>query len=969
MSEEIYSLSTLEKKLKDGIYRLYFQYYLKAKEKNYERFIILMQVGDFYEVYGYELPELRIGNIREVSRIMNISVTTKSTQHIKKHTIKTPLMSGFGVSQIEKYTNLLKRNNYIIYHIVQEDIPGKDNKNRILKEIISPGTNTQPEINDNLYLFAIYLEQWNNMNTIGISYIDASTGKSYVHYFQDTKKDPDYGFNQIIRILKSTNPKEILIYNENLNTTEKKIIQDLEIREHILVRYFTKDSQQIDQELFKIGYQENRFDEIFKAKKGMLSIFDYLEFGPKTETQHSFMLLLYVIDQYNSKLLENINKPQFIFEDTKLILDTNTVEQLNLVDNNYSDNLTYRNKKYSSVFQVINYTKTSIGHRYLKNKLINPDIDIQKIQDKYDMCKELGENYNTLNDILEHLPDFERLHRKIHLETITLRDFYNLHEGYENFNKLYQIKFSKIKKYIENTLPKKDLNNYMKIYKKNFNISNMNIYGFHPYKNIFKKGIYTDLDKLFKQKQDKIDIFQIVQKEYIKFFRENLKSFRKNTKYVSIKETGVKIKTKYLRITNGNYKKLQKKIMKDKLKKYKISFENKTYFLSDFTYEKPTKNDIKISHPLLDYKKIEEVDIDIKKLTKKYFLEIMKKYSNTYQNIFNKIVDIVGKVDFTYSNAKCADKNNYIQPEIIDSNEAFFDIKNMRHPMIEHLCNDIYKPFDLKLNDEKLGLILSGINGVGKSSYIKTAGIMITLAQMGYYVPCTKMKYSIFTQIMTRIIGNDNILTNSSSFQVEMKELRSILNRGNNKTLVLVDELCRGTEHNSSVGLTIGVIDEFSKYMKNRFIITTHLHKIFDYLDEYNNILIKHISIKKENGKLIYDRKLKNGPSPSDYGLLVAEAMNIEQRVIEKARKVRNKIDDKPSEFMITKKSRYNSSKIMYKCEKCGTNKNLHTDHIKQQCLANDKGFFPDGTHKNKKANLQVLCDKCHKIKTKMDKN
>jgi DNA mismatch repair protein MutS len=492
----------------------------------------------------------------------------------------------------------------------------------------------------------------------------------------------------------------------------------------------------------------------------------------------------------------------------------------------------------------------------------------------------------------------------------------------------------------------------------------MNIDLFYANKNIFKPGIYPDLDNLYNEKEGKMDVYEIVNNKFNEFFRNELKSKRKNDIYVKVEQT---TKEKYLKMTETKKKLFDKH--QSKLNNYSVNISNKTYLLSEFKLEKKTKSSFKITHNILKYQDVADIDTEIYSLTRKYFLEIMCEYETRYMKMYKNMTKIVAEIDFSYSNAKCAYNNKYIKPEIIEEKEAFFDIENMRHPMIEKICSDIYKPFNLNLNSDKSGLVLSGLNRCGKSCLMKTVGVLMVLAQIGYYVPATKMVYSPFNKIMTRIVGNDNILTNSSSYQVEMIELRNILNRADVNTLVLVDELCRGTEQRSSVSLTVATIKEFSERLNNKFIMTTHLHRIFEFITDINNILIKHISIKEEDGKLIYDRELKDGPSPTNYGLMVAKAMGINIRVLSNAEKISNKLQNINADLITHKKSRYNSSKLVDCCELCGSTDKLETHHKREQKNADERGFFPDGTHMNVKSNLQILCDNCHKNHHKLEKN
>ena len=959
MSEMKYELTEIEKKL-SGIFQEYFEHYLEA-EKDYDRFCIFMQVGSFYEVYGYDMKNFKLGNIYQLKKILNINVTKKSGK--KPHSYNNPYMMGFPDYALTKFKNILKKYGYVVFVIDQEDIPGSDKKKRVLRKIISPGTDIEDLSDpDNVYLCSIYLEQMEGVKAIGISYVDLSTGKSYADHFADSKKDSDYSFNQITRTILRTKPKEILMYNHNVEIDEKTLIQTLEIPGNTMVRYFDSSSEKLGKDLFKLEYQEHWFDKIFKAKKGMLTVIEYLDFGYKIETQHSFMLLLYAIDKYYCKLLENLSKPELFYNEDKLILDTSTVNQLNLLDNDNQDILDYRLEKYRSIFQVINFTKTNMGYRCLKQRLTNPELDKDIINLRYNLAEELIKNdqYKSLESILQSFPDFERLHRKINLDKLKPKDFYVLNEGYKKFQKLYSIKFKLLSKYIKEQLKKKDLLEYIKTYEKTFITGNMSFDGFSPINNIFQPNLYPDLDKLFKDRSGKMNNFEIIKDKYIEFFRSVIKSWKAKDQYVKI-EGNV---TKYLTMTAAKYKIL--KDHKSKLSSFKIQIDGKEYSLADFQI-KSRSSKYQIHHELLEYKSIESLDSDINKLTKEYFIQTTTNFGKQYDKLYDKISEIISEIDFAYSNAKCAIKNNYKKPEIVDG-PSFFEMENMRHPMVEKLTNDVYKPFDLTLNSDKIGLVLSALNGAGKSVMLKTVGILVTMAQMGYYVPVTKMKFGLFKNIMTRIIGNDNILTNSSSFQVEMKELRNILNRADESTLVLVDELARGTEHISSVGLTVGTIRHFCEKSKSKFILTTHLHKIFEFIENYNNILIKHISIKQVDGKLVYDREFKDGPCPPIYGLMVAELLGIDMGVLSTAQKVRNTLMEEEADLIVTKKSKYNSKKIVDSCERCGSTNNVETNHIRPQCQADENGYFPDGTHKNAKANLEILCKKCHKKETKNQK-
>ena len=942
----------------NSIYKTYIQFYLEHL-KNFGKMIaVLMRVGDFYEIYDYKLQNFNYGNADSLSKIMNCNITKKCGS--KKHSLSNPRMMGIPYYTLDKYITILNKAYYTIAIYEQKDIKHHKYKKRYLDKIISPGTNLNTTYIGNTFICSIYIEiiKSNNIKLCGLSFIDVTTGENFVNCYHDTPTNINYVFSQIIRILHYTNPKEIIIFNKNLNLNKDEFINNFNINENTsLVRYYKNTD--LPDKLFNIIYQKKWLQELFKEKRGMLDILDYLGFNTKKiEGQHSYIVLLYCINKYYIKLVKGLNKPKIDFYKNQLMLENTAIRQLNILNN---DNKV--KQKNSSLFDIINFTKTNIGYRILKYRIANPELDKKTIEFRYNFANSLKQNnnYKKLNILLKSFPDFERLHRKLGVGSLlTPKDFFVLDIGYNNIIKFYELENLKfLNNFITNKIKQNELLNFIKHYNKIFNIKNMNISNFvTTSNNIFNVGISKIIDKLYEERKKNILLFNKVEKEFNTFIRINCIKTKKYEQYVKIKKNK---KNKYLEISQHKYGLIQKHI--NKFNENKLQIGKIIYKYSDFKFIKTNKF-YKICHSDLDYYNIELIDIKIQKNVKKCFTFIINKFYNKYSNLFNRIVNIVGEIDFAYSNAKCSTKYFYSTPQIISDKEAsFIDIKDCRHPIIEQINKkEPYKPFDIKLDNNKIGLVLSAINAAGKSSLLKSAGLMVVMAQMGYHVPCSFMKYNLFNKIMTRIEGNDNIFTGTSSYQKEMKELRNILNNATPNSLVLIDELCRGTETKSSIGLTVATIEELSENLKPKFILTTHLHEIFSFIKNIKNILIKHISIiQKKDGTLIYNRKLKDGPSPNNYGIMVAQAMKINLKIISRANKIKDQLSNLNNDIIVFKNSKYNKNKIIKKCYICHISKNLHIHHIKFQNKARKDGFFNDTFwHKNNEYNLISLCQLCH---------
>ena len=245
---------------------------------------------------------------------------------------------------------------------------------------------------------------------------------------------------------------------------------------------------------------------------------------------------------------------------------------------------------------------------------------------------------------------------------------------------------------------------------------------------------------------------------------------------------------------------------------------------------------------------------------------------------------------------------------------------------------------------------------------MKTIGLVIIMAQSGMFVPSYDMIYEPYYHIFTRISGSDNIYKGLSSFTVEMTELRNILKRSDNNSLVLGDELCNGTESISGISIVASAIDELLKKSCS-FIFTTHLHELIDVpiIKEYiesKNLEILHLHIEIINDVIHYERKLKSGKGSSVYGIEVCKSLDMPYNFMMNAEKIRKELQGLDSFLISLKKNHYNKDIYIEKCSICNNNvDDIH--HINYQKDSDKNGYFKN-YHKNIKHNLVPLCKKCH---------
>ena len=452
-------------------------------------------------------------------------------------------------------------------------------------------------------------------------------------------------------------------------------------------------------------------------------------------------------------------------------------------------------------------------------------------------------------------------------------------------------------------------------------------------------------------------------------------------------------------------------------------------FIKDIKFSNATTSNDEIEIPILNKicREIQTLKDKINKEIQKTFLQFITDFSildgfsvacedkledtddviedNQPLKWLENIAEMAATIDVIQNKAYIANKYNYCRPIIYqnnstDQNISFVDAVELRHALIEHIQqNEIYVTNDVCLgfspdssNEPKCnGILLYGINTSGKTSLIRALGISVIMAQAGIYVPCKKFTYKPYTAIYSRILGNDNLFKGLSTFAVEMSELRTILKSADNRSLVIGDELCSGTEIQSAISIFIsGLIELYKKDCS--FLFATHLHEIVNYEeivkmqklnafskscenentvshegeDKYavscEGILkIKHLSIHYDAALecIVYDRKLKDGSGSNNYGLTVCQSLYMPEEFMKTAYHIRSKYFPETSGELSHNPSKYNSQKIKGKCEICNIHIAEEIHHLREQNESNEKGFI-DGFHKNHPANLSALCESCH---------
>lgn len=934
----------------------------KYKDEYSDQTLLLMQVGSFFECYALidEKNNSYYGsNIQEFSDINDLVISKKNVLHNGIQVV----MAGFGVTQIEKYIRRMQEYNYTIIVYTQDS--NTKNTTRSLSCIYSPGTyfsNDSSELSNVTCCIWIHYSSSNQLIneklTIGMSSIDIYTGHSNtMQYIIDYIKSPTV-FDSLENYISINKPSECII----ISNYKLEYIHDL-----------------INCKIHKYNYDNDWVKNISKQKYQYEIIKTFFNKDPDnifTEwniSTQSYCFLTQFIYKHNPNLIKKLQIPSLINTETKLILANHSLKQLNIIpDNNHTG-------KFSCLCTLLNNCITSMGKRAFNYNLLNPSIKYDELNTIFNITEHtINKNmWQVIRNYLGGIKDLSKIYRKMILGKLSPKDFYTIYNNLQVINNIFShinkdsiicdyintnnISYCivQIQDYILKYLNLDSCKNYDDLYFDKFNLNNINEI------NLFNDEYSSELNNTYTTfKNYYIKFCQI--KDYLdcsikEYENKNgtLSKKNENNEYIKLHECP---KTEPALIGTTRRLNTLKKILND--------IETDIFNPKDIEIKSHNG-----SNSAVTSSEIHNIAKNILKYKELYFNFLSKEFTNfsnnfinLFENQLNVIIDFVTNCDILQNRCYIADTFSYTKPTLIDSSESFVNFTGLRHPIIEKInTNELYITNDLSINNSTSGYLLYGTNAVGKTSFIKSIGISIIMAQSGLYVPAETYTFSIYKSIYTRILGNDNLFKGLSTFAVEMTELRSILKNTTQNSLVLGDELCSGTESTSALSIFTAGIQKLSD-KKCSFIFATHFHEIIDYTEIKNIETLKllHMTViyNKENDKLVYDRKLKDGPGDNMYGLEVCKSLNLPEDFLELAHTIRNKYSNKSSInntnglIIENKVSKYNSKKIKGVCQICNDSPGKEVHHLLYQKDANLSKY--NKSVKNHKANLINICDTCH---------
>lgn len=749
-------------------------------------------------------------------------------------------MCGVPFHAAENYIARLISKGYKVAICEQMEDP-KQAKGIVKREVIrvvTPGTVIESNLLDekkNNYIMSVY----KSGIYFGIAVCDVSTGD-----FRATQIKETNNFSAALDEISRYSPAEIVVNNLMYDTTE----EIAKIRERFQIYISKQEDNKFSNNVEELTSKYNVVDESENK----------IEINDKTLCICAINGLLTYILETQKTNLDHINKI-ILYNNTKyMCLDINARRNLEL-----TEKLRDKSKK-GTLLWVLDKTSTSMGGRRLRRWINDPLLDIEKINKRLNSVKELKDNpilRGDIADLLKKVYDIERLVGKISYGNANARDLISLKNSVKQLPEL-----KKIMSNTESTLLK-ELYNELDILEDIYNITDVAIVEEPPISvkegGIIKKGYNEEIDKLKMATTDgKNWLIQLEANEREKTGIKGLKvGFNKVFGYyIEVTKSNISlVPDRYIRkqtLTNGE------RYVTEELKK----LENELLGAEEKVIN-------------LEYNAF----CEIREIIEKQLLRIQR------------TADIVATLDVLNSFAIVAEDMNYCMP-IVD-NSGIIDIKGGRHPVIEKILpsgefvdNDTY----LDKEDNRFSII-TGPNMAGKSTYMRQVALITLMAQCGSFVPATFARLGVVDKIFTRIGASDDLSMGQSTFMVEMMEVATILKEATQNSLVILDEIGRGTSTYDGLSIAWAVAEYMSDKEKcgAKTLFATHYHELIGLEQKIQGVKNYSIAVKEKGEDIIFLRKIVAGGTDESYGVHVAKLAGVPQTVTKRSNEILRTLERK----------------------------------------------------------------------------
>ena len=666
-------------------------------------------------------------------------------------------------------------------------------------------------------------------NKLGIAYIDITTGE-----FKVTEVEKDDDFVKLFNEINKIEPKEVLVTQDFYEEIKEKLDDFLQKNDSV-VTFVSKvrDSAKYLMDYFEIVSLESYGIKDKKAIIGAAAM--ALDYAATMQVEHEL----------------TVEKIEFVNISNYAEINAITSRNLELLKNQREKTV------YGSLLWVLDECKTSMGTRLLKRFINNPLLNIEKIRKRQEDVQYFIDNILIREDLrekLENIYDLERLLGKIIFGSENGKDLTALKKTIKSAVEIMKI--------LGNTGFFKDIdaNILFECYK----IIDDSIKEDAPFSvregGIIKSGYNAELDEIRNiMNSGKDFLLDIEQRE------------REATGIRNMKIKFNKVFGYFIEITKANLDMVPEHYIR------KQTLSNSERYI---TPELKKYEDTIINSKA----KIEDLEYHL-------FKEISGKLKE-HRKILSELAERLAYIDVMVSFAVSAIENDYAKPEM--NEEYFFEIEGGRHPVVEKLIGRTdYVSNDTVFTEKESFVVLTGPNMSGKSTYMKQIALISIMAQIGSFVPAKKANLSVIDKYLTRIGASDDILTGQSTFMVEMSEVSNILNNATEKSLIILDEVGRGTSTTDGVSIATAISMYIHDKIGAKTVFATHYHELTDLENKFAHIVNYRIEVDEKQGKVMFLRNIVKGGADKSYGIEVAKLAGLPKEILTESKKILKRLEQK----------------------------------------------------------------------------
>jgi len=916
--------------------------------------VVFMEIGTFFEVYEVNNDEMQIGKAKEIAELLNIQLTKKN-KNIIENSEKNPLLAGVPSVSFERYLNrLIQEERYTVIVVKQKGTPPKIS--RYISQIVSPGTNFDYLVdNEENYIASIVVDKLKGIYSVGYSAIDVSTGKTLAYETHGTREDPAYGLDELFHLLTTHRTSEVVITFLDGIDNQRHVMQYLEIAEHY--------HYSVNNEHLRIEFQNELFASAYNIQS-LLSPIEHLDLERNPMITESLATLIHFVVEHDLHIVQKLSHPHIIDNRRFMYLGNNALEQMGVIS---------KDKKEFTLLKLLDKSSTAIGKRLLKERLLNPIMEQEELERRYNLIEKVTSHSRFLDETMRGIYDLERLSRRLSLGRLHPFEMNHIYESMVSVKDLMlYVKKHKIQR---TPFGENELEEFLRDITKSVDLDvSRRFTNATVDENFLMSGVDETIDTLVAENNTMLRAFEdIMVRLEMMLDSKNAASSNRLVSLGLLEKEGY-----YISLSKTRFSLIESEFKKDEE-------------FSLFSVKKLT-NSVKISSEFTDKlsDSIMKNRRKIVSLVKEKYIQLQSLFEKRYTLLFDRVIAYISDLDVAVSSSKVAQLYNHARPMIVEAHEDenFMQIMQLRHPLIEiQERSGVYVPNDIVMGSRNYmdlphpqtvmldvgvhdghnihGVLLYGINSSGKSSLMKSIGIATLMAQSGFFVSASVMKFTLFDSLFTRIVSKDNLAKGLSTFAVEMLELKNIFNRASVRSLVLGDEISHGTETLSGVAIVASAIRKLSD-TGCLFLFATHLHQLstMEEITRLSNVVDLHLSVEydQEQDLLVFNRVLQAGSGSSIYGLEFAKSLHMDTEFLEMANQIRKRLANDFDELELLvkkKKSKYNKDLYVTKCVICGAvAEDVH--HISHKSLADSAGFIGH-FHKDHKHNLVPLCKEHHK--------